>query len=120
MFALDSPKRDLIISRTTHLLVNSVSVRVQGFGFGSTWIRDVFGSWIRIRIGVKIQDCRGSKFSRGRSKWRHKGSKWRPGGSVDQWSQIRIILMRSLDEEHDLDPHLNENLDLDPDLDPDP
>jgi hypothetical protein len=27
---------------------------------------------------------------RGRSQWRLGGSKWSPGGSVEQWSQIRI------------------------------
>ncbi len=33
---------------------------------------------------------------RGRSKWKRRGSKWRPGGgSVGQWSQICITLMRS-------------------------
>jgi hypothetical protein len=26
-------------------------------------------------------------------KWRRGGSKWSPGGSVDQWSQIRIPLI---------------------------
>jgi hypothetical protein len=27
--------------------------------------------------------------------WRRGGSKWKPRGCVDQWSQIRIILMRN-------------------------
>ena len=31
----------------------------------------------------------------GRSEWRRGGSKWSCGGSVDQWSQIRITLIRS-------------------------
>jgi hypothetical protein len=30
-----------------------------------------------------------------RSKWRRVGSKCRPGGSVGQWSQIRITLMKT-------------------------
>ncbi len=66
-------------------------------------IRMIFGSWswiqirigvkrlIRIRIKVKLQELQ----SRGRSQWRRGGSIWSPGVSVDQWSQIRIILMRS-------------------------
>ncbi len=49
---------------------------------------------------------RGSKYSRfgtqtltveacRRSKWRPECSNWCPGGSIDQWSQIPITLMRS-------------------------
>jgi hypothetical protein len=32
---------------------------------------------------------------RGRSKWRYGGAKWSFQGPVDQWSQIRITLIRS-------------------------
>jgi hypothetical protein len=52
----------------------------------------------RIRIKVNIQgafeDQNGSVEGRGRSKWRHRGSKLMPRGSVAHWSQIHITLMR--------------------------
>jgi hypothetical protein len=54
------------------------------------WIRIIFGSWIWFRIteawDAKIEPWRGW----GLSQWRRGGSKWSPGGSVDQWTQIRI------------------------------
>jgi hypothetical protein len=42
------------------------------------------------------------------------GSKRRPGGSIDQWTQIRITSMRSrsrIREKLDPDQHLSEKLD---------
>ncbi len=51
--------------------------------------------WIRIRIKVKIQDQNGAVEGHRRTKWKRGGSKWRTGGPVCQWSQIRITLMRS-------------------------
>jgi hypothetical protein len=64
--------------------------QMHGFASGSSWILIVFGSWIRIRIRVKSGSGSAlkSKACRGRSKWRL-------GGSVGQWSQIRISLLRS-------------------------
>ncbi len=46
----------------------------------------------------KFQNCRGSILSRGPSKWRRKGSKWRPG---EYWSRSVIALKW---KELDLDP----------------
>jgi hypothetical protein len=58
-----------------------------GFGSGSAWIRIVFGSWIRIRIKVKVQELSKAQ------KWSHGGPRRLKNGV--QWSQIRITLLRS-------------------------
>jgi hypothetical protein len=59
-------------------------------------------SWIRIRIHIEVKKfmsleaqneaVEGHRYLQ----WRRRGSKWRPEGSVDQWSQIGITLMRSI------------------------
>ncbi len=85
-----------------------------GFGSESACIRIILGSWIWIRIciwvkfwiriciKVKIPELLAapnwSLDSRGEP-WTLSGvecRKWSPGGSVDQWAQIRIILMRRI------------------------
>ncbi len=91
---------------------------------------------ICVRIKSKIQELAKAQKAaikgRGHSHWRRRGSQWSRGGSLDQWSQTHIFLLRSririririkvLDQDPDAhqtessdpDPHHNEKRDSDP------
>jgi hypothetical protein len=66
------------------------------YGTGIVVQSEIFISWIRIRIKVKTQQPWRIKIEPGTLTMEAlRGSKWSPGRSVDQWSQICFTLMRS-------------------------
>ncbi len=75
---------------------------------------------MRLRISATVLQCRrtekaleGTKWRRGCSQWRPRGSKWSYGGYIDQ---SVVAHCHHFKEELDPDPHLSEKLDPGPHL----
>jgi hypothetical protein len=86
--------------------------QVQGFVSGSAWICIVFGSWIRIRIKVRIHEISRLKIESWRA-WTLKMEAWRL--KMEVWRVCRPVVADSHHlQEQNQDLHRSEKLDPDP------